>query len=268
MNAISNYLRVAAAVVWTAVVGFPVVVIAYSRWIVALLARRAGRDELARDLVARNAVTMGSVAQHWWAPVLGRLTRVRVARAERAPIDWSRTHVICANHASIFDIIALAAAVPVPFRFVAKRELLKWPIIGWVLPPSGQIVIDRADRDGAIATIERASLDGVRGQIIFFVEGTRSRDGRLRPFKKGAFHFALDHDLPLLPTAICGSHGVLGRTLWWRMRTGREIEVVFAAPVETGAIGADAPRDERVATAMEQVRAALVAELEPGQRTA
>ena len=268
MNIAQNIVRVALGMAWTAIVGLPLLVLLYSRWAVALLARRAGNEACAGALIERNALSAGTVAQRYWAPALIRLARIRVRRIDRAPIDWQRTHVICANHASIFDIIALVAVVPVPYRFVAKRELLKWPIIGWALHPAGQIVIDRSNHDAAIATIESETRGGVRGQVIFFVEGTRSRDGRLRRFKKGAFHFALDHDLALLPTAICGSHGVLGRTVWWRMKAGREIDVVFREPIDPRRIDGGAEKDQRIAKAIDRVRNSIAAELEADQRTA
>src|SRR5262249_60845222 len=120
------------------------------------------------------------------------------------PIDWPKPPVFCPTHSSLFDILALVRVVPPPFRFVAKRELLSWPIVGWALRPAGQIVVDRSDRARALRSIAEAALRKIRGQVIFFVEGTRSRTGQLLPFKKGAFHFAVDHRIPVLPTAIRG----------------------------------------------------------------
>lgn len=268
MNVLQNIVRVLLGMTWTTVVGLPLLVVLYARYSVALLAKALGRRELADSLIERNAISAGNVAQRYWAPVLNKLARVTVTSRETAPIDWRRTHVLCANHASIFDIIALVAVVPVPYRFVAKRELLKWPILGWALHPAGQIVIDRSDRRAAIARIEEEGSGNIRGQVIFFVEGTRSRDGKLRRFKKGAFHFALDHELPILPVAICGSHGVLGRTAWWRMHVGREIRIVFREPIDPRNIAADAEKTERIPAAMECVRASIAAELDADQRNA
>ena len=164
--------------------------------------------------------------------------------------------MICANHASIFDILALVRVVPIPFRFVAKRELTKWPIIGWALRPSGQIVIDRKDRVGAIRAIAEAAMRKIRGQIIFFVEGTRSRTGELLPFKKGAFHFAIDHALPVLPTAICGSYAALARVPWWRQNPGRTIEVRFGVPLPV-----EHPAHESVESLMAATREQIAGEL-------
>lgn len=232
MGLLQNVARVAAGMLWTAILGVPLLILLYSRYVVVLVARAFRRRSFADELVERNALDAGRIAQRYWAPVILRLGRIRVSRIERVPIDWRRCHVVCANHASIFDILALVRLLPPPFRFVAKRELVRWPIFGWALRPAGQIVIDRSNRAAAIAEIEQTAGSGVQGQVVFFVEGTRSRDGNLRPFKKGAFHFAREHALPVLPTAICGSHGVLGRVPWWRMRPGRQVRVVFGRPIE------------------------------------
>jgi len=238
MGIVQNFLRIGAGIVWTALLGVPLLAILYTRYVAVLIARRLGHPAAADHWIEQNALFAGRFAQRYWAPVILRLGAIRVSKIERVPIDWQRSHVVCANHSSIFDILALVQVLPPPYRFVAKRELVRWPIFGWSLRPAGQIVIDRSDRAAAIAEIEQTAGVGVRGQVVFFVEGTRSRDGSLRPFKKGAFHFAQDHNLPILPTAICGSHGVLGRKAWWRMRPGRPIRVVFGAPIER--IGAEA----------------------------
>lgn len=260
MGLLQNIVRVGASIGWTGVVGVPLLAMLYGRYLFVLLARAFGRRDVADEWIERNALAAGRIAQRYWAPVILRLARIRVARVEKAPIEWARSHVICANHASLFDILALVQVLPPPFRFVAKRELVKWPIFGWALRPAGQIVIDRADRSAAIAEIERTAGHGVRGQVVFFVEGTRSRDGTLRPFKKGAFHFAMAHGLPILPAAICGSHGVLGRVPWWRLRPGRDIHVVFDAAIEpspASAVDPSAQIDALIAATRERIAVEL-----------
>ena len=74
-----------------------------------------------------------------------------------------------------------------------------------------------------------------RGQVIFFVEGTRTLTGELQEFKKGAFHFAVGNHLPVLPTAIRGSFAALAKRPWWRLQPGNEIEVLFCPPIEVPA---------------------------------
>lgn len=263
MSLLANLFRVAAGITWTVILGLPLVVVMYGTFGAAWLVARCGWAAARDGAIDINNRLASQVAKVLWAPLLLRLGGVEVSALRRAPVDWSRTHVLCANHASIFDILALLHTVPAPFRFVAKKELLAWPVLGWALRPAGQIVIDRGDRQAAVQQIEATAGKGVRGQVIFFAEGTRSRDGRLRPFKKGAFYFAVEHDLQILPTTIRGSHDVLGRLPWWRLRPGHRIEVIFGAPIDPGPTS-DAARSARVAEVLARARAQISAELGQG----
>lgn len=229
--AVWNGIRVLACCAWTVLVGVPLLAIIYGRYWAGRAQAAFGRGEAFDRAVEANAFLAGWVAQHLWSPVLMAVLDVPLRIDERAPVDWSASHVICSNHASLLDILALVRAVPPPFRFVAKRELTSWPIVGWALRPAGQIIVDRGDRRQAIASLEDAAARRVRGQVIFFAEGTRSRSGELQPFKKGAFHFAVRHRLPVLPVAIRGSHDALARRPWWELHSGADIEVRFCAAI-------------------------------------
>ena len=236
MTLLSNVFRVLLACVWTAIVGTPLLIALYSRYWYGLLRAKLGRGDILDRILEANAWLAGWVAQKFWTSVILTLAGIRLRVREIVPIDWSKAHVICANHASIFDILALVRTIPPPFRFVAKRELLKWPIIGWALRPAGQIVIDRADHARALRSMAEAALRKIRGQVIFFVEGTRSRTGQLLPFKKGAFHFAIDNRLPVLPTAVRGSFATLAKMPWWRLQRGRQIEILFCGLIQPQAV--------------------------------
>jgi 1-acyl-sn-glycerol-3-phosphate acyltransferase len=240
VTVIANCVRLFLAGLWTTVLGTPLMVVIYSRYAYGLLQARLGRRDLLDRVVEGNARIAGWVAQRLWTSVLFALGGIKLRVKELVPVDWSAPHVICANHASLFDILALIRVVPPPFRFVAKRELLSWPFVGWALRPAGQIVIDRADRSSALRSIAEAAVRKIRGQVIFFVEGTRSRTGQLMPFKKGAFHFAIDNHLPILPTGIRGTHAVLAKLPWYRLRPGGCIDVFFCPALEaptTGQVG-------------------------------
>ncbi len=255
-----NWLRVLVCGAWTALLGLPLLVVIYLRYGYGLLRSQLGRVDVLDRVLEANARLAGWVAQRLWVDVLFAVAGVGLRVRELIPVDWAKAHVICANHTSLFDILALIRAVPPPFRFVAKRELLRWPIIGWALPPAGQIIVDRADQAGAIRSIAEAAMRKIRGQVIFFVEGTRSRTGALQPFKKGAFHFAIDHHLPILPTAIRGAFATLGRVPWWRLATGHVIEICFCRPIE--------PAGRMVEALSDQTRAAIVAALAEGEAQA
>jgi len=248
-------VRVLLGGLWTTILGLPLLVIIYTRYAYGLVRARLGRLDILDRALEANAQLAGWVSQVLWTSVLLALAGIRLRVRELKPIDWTRAHVICANHASLFDILALIRSVPPPFRFVAKRELLSWPIVGWALRPAGQIVIDRADHNKAIRSIAEAAVHKIRGQVIFFVEGTRSRTGELLPFKKGAFHFAIENRLPILPTAIRGSYAILAKLPWWRIQPGRSIEISFCPEIDAaGGI---------VDVLLEQTRTAIAGVLEP-----
>ena len=269
MIVILNCIRLFLAGVWTTILGTPLMVIIYVRYGYGLVRAKLGRRDVLDQTMEANARLCGWVAQRLWTGVLFALAGIRLRVRELVPVDWSAPHVICANHASLFDILALLRVVPPPYRFVAKRELLSWPIIGWALRPAGQIVIDRADRSVALRSIAEAAVRHIRGQVIFFVEGTRSRTGQLLPFKKGAFHFAIDNRLPILPTCIRGTHAVLAKLPWWRMRTGRNIDITFCRSIDppTSGIVADAVGNLLEST-RQQIAAALTTSEPPAWRQA
>jgi 1-acyl-sn-glycerol-3-phosphate acyltransferase len=260
MTLLSNVFRVLLACVWTAIVGTPLLIALYSRYWYGLLRAKLGRGDILDRILEANAWLAGWVAQKFWTSVILTLAGIRLRVREIVPIDWSKAHVICANHASIFDILALVRITPPPFRFVAKRELLRWPIIGWALRPAGQIIIDRADRARALRSIAEAALRKIRGQVIFFVEGTRTRTGQLLPFKKGAFHFAIDNRLVVLPTAVRGSFATLAKQPWWRLSRGRQIEILFCDSIQPPAVpelDGHVAVDSLLEATREQIAAAL-----------
>jgi len=118
--------------------------------------------------------------------------------------------IFVSNHLSNVDIWALWQVLPPKTRFVAKQELRKVPIVGAAMAASGMVFVDRANRNRAIKTLNVAAEQIRSGRpVVLFAEGTRSRDGRLHPFKKGPFHLALMAGVPVVPIAISGSWGIL-----------------------------------------------------------
>lgn len=247
MTVLLNLIRLFLAGIWTTIVGMPLMIAIYTRYWYGLVRAKLGRRDILDHVLEANAYLAGWVAQRLWTSVLLALAGIRLRVRELVPVDWKAAHVICANHASVFDILALVRVVPPPFRFVAKRELLKWPFIGWALRPAGQIVVDRSDRSRALRSIAEAAVRKIRGQVIFFVEGTRTHTGQLLPFKKGAFYFSIEQHLAVLPTAVCGSYSVLAKVPWWRMRPGRDINIFFLPTIEPPA----PPRDDGLGVAVQ-----------------
>jgi 1-acyl-sn-glycerol-3-phosphate acyltransferase len=119
--------------------------------------------------------------------------------------------VIVSNHQSFFDMLAILASVPLPVRFVAKKEVFRIPFFGWAVWAAGHIRIDRRNRRQAFASYERAAADMVARQahLMIFPEGTRSRSGLVLPFKKGPAVVAISSGVPVVPCYCAGTFGIL-----------------------------------------------------------
>lgn len=130
-------------------------------------------------------------------------------------IKSERSVVIVANHLSQVDIWVLYGYLPIDFRWVMKQELRNVPIIGICCEKLGHIFVDRGHHADALASLEKAKQRIVGGtSVIFFPEGTRSRDGMLHSFKKGAFHMAEDLRLPVQPVTLVDTHLVMSASSW------------------------------------------------------
>jgi 1-acyl-sn-glycerol-3-phosphate acyltransferase len=175
------------------------------------------------------------MASRLWAPGLlyGALARVQVEGLER--VDWSRPHVFVANHQSIIDVCALFRALPVPLRFVLKQELASVPFIGWYARAMGMVFIERGQaREAASRLHSVVALVQGGDSLCAFPEGTRSRDGSVRPFKGGAFQVALQAGVPIVPIAIEGSGAVLPAA-GFKVRPGM-IRVRIGDPIPTAGL--------------------------------
>jgi 1-acyl-sn-glycerol-3-phosphate acyltransferase len=145
-----------------------------------------------------------------WARVNSYATPMLVTVLGRENVDPAQSYVIVSNHQSQFDIFVLYGWLDIDFKWVMKQELRKVPVIGIACERLGHIYVDRTNREAALASINAAKQRVVDGtSVLFFPEGTRSRDRRMRPFKKGAFRMALDLQLPILPVTILGTRDIL-----------------------------------------------------------
>lgn len=145
-----------------------------------------------------------------WARLGLLLSGVHVEIHGREHLHTGQSYVIVANHLSQFDIWVLYGYLGTDFRWVMKQELRRVPLVGYCCARLGHVFINRRDHDSAIASLDTAQQqlrDGT--SILFFPEGTRSRDGSLQPFKKGAFRMAQQLRLPLLPITLTGTRDIL-----------------------------------------------------------
>jgi len=195
-----------------------------------------------------------------WARFNCLITPMLVRVEGRERIDPRQSYVIVANHQSQYDIFVLYGWLGIEFKWVMKKELRKMPMIGVSCERIGHVFIDRSNRQAAIETINQAKakiVDGV--SILFFPEGTRSLDGRLRPFKRGAFRMALDLGLPLLPATVVGTRDVLPAGTR-RLFPGRA-RLVFHDPIPTECLG-----DEDLPRLIDQTREVIASALPPELR--
>jgi 1-acyl-sn-glycerol-3-phosphate acyltransferase len=178
-----------------------------------------------------------------WARVVlwGGGVRLHVIGAEN--VDPSASYVVTSNHQSSFDIMAHFLALPVPIRFLAKKELFGVPLLGWALKRLNMVPVDRSAGKTVYEEIEQnAAATIAEGKsIIVYPEGTRTKNGDLLPFKKGAFFIAVHTGLAVLPTTIVGSHEAwLPRA---RIIRGGTVTVAIGEPIPTHNLTVDdAPR--------------------------
>ena len=158
-------------------------------------------------------------------------TKLEIEGAEN--IDPNRSYVVVANHLSALDIMACLLAVPLPIRFLAKKELFRVPVLAQGMRMVGIIEVDREARGAVHSEVNRQSRELIeKGRsLIIYAEGTRPRNGVMKPFKKGAFTMAISSGLPVLPLSIHGSYEA------WPPGTplvrGGVITVVLDKPIET-----------------------------------
>lgn len=172
----------------------------------------------------------------WWAHGLLRAANVHpiVQGLERLP---KSQFVLALNHQSHFDVPLVFGSIERHLRFVAKKELFRIPIFGHGLKATGNIMVDRRHGEhDRRALSEAAKAVQERVSIVFFAEGTRSEDGVLRPFKKGAAVLAIEAGVPVVPAAIAGTRHILpkgGRSI----QGGRKVALVIGEPIPTEGLG-------------------------------
>jgi len=166
-----------------------------------------------------------------WARMLLWLTNTRVEVIGRENVLMNRPQIFMANHQSDFDILIVLAHIPGQFRWIAKKELFKIPVFGKAMRNAGYIEIDRQNHEKALMSLDEAAQKIREGKsVVTFPEGTRSRDGKIKPFKQGMFHLAIRSGVPIVPISIIGANEIMPkRTL--TVRPGR-ITMIIDRPVE------------------------------------
>jgi 1-acyl-sn-glycerol-3-phosphate acyltransferase len=194
-----------------------------------------------------------------WARILAWFTPMWVSVAGAEHAQRARSYVVVCNHQSQYDILLVYGYLDLDLKWVMKQELRKIPGVGIGCEKAGHIFIDRKNprkaRAAVTAALDRLG-DGVG--ILFFAEGTRSLDGKLQSFKKGAFRLAIEQQLPVLPVTLLGTRDIMpAKSL--RVFPGRGTMIIHR-PIETRGMDS-AQLDGLVQQTREAIASAMPIEL-------
>jgi 1-acyl-sn-glycerol-3-phosphate acyltransferase len=178
--------------------------------------------------------------QHWlaraWSWLILKTTLSPVEVVGMELIDSTRACLYAANHLSAFDIPTLYVNLPVQFRIMAKKELFRYPFLGWHLRRSGQLPIDQTNPISSIRSLKKAVETLREGlPLVIFPEGGRSENGHVQPFMSGAFYIAIKAQVPVVPLAIVGTYEVLPMN-HFHIRPG-PIKMLAGEPIPTSGLG-------------------------------
>jgi 1-acyl-sn-glycerol-3-phosphate acyltransferase len=149
--------------------------------------------------------------------------------------DPRHPYVVVSNHQSLADI-PLISNLPWEMKWMGKVEIFKLPVIGWMMSLSGDISVDRKNpRSGAQALIKAQRYLEKHCSVMIFPEGTRTLDGRVRPFTDGAFHLAIRAKVPVLPLAIDGSRDCIPKNRW-KFGKPSDIYLKILPPIDTSSM--------------------------------
>lgn len=173
-------------------------------------------------------------ARLWSKAILGTIgAPVTVEGLEK--IDTTKAHVYVVNHLSALDIPVLYVHLPFQFRILAKRDLFRYPFMGWHLRRSGQIPVDTENPRASIRSLTRA-VSAIRENmpLVVFPEGGRSQDGQLKEFMGGAFFAAIKAQVDVVPMAIIGTYEVLKMNTWHIKP--RPVRLMVGDPIATAGL--------------------------------
>lgn len=185
-----------------------------------------------------------------------RLIGVKVLVKGSENLERDRAYVIISNHRSYLDPVALLTSIKKRLGFIAKKELLRVPVLGQGMRYVNAVAIDRGRSASAIQRMQRATERLRKGvSFIVFAEGTRARAGELLPFKKGGFYMAIQSGRAIAPVAIKNTDRLMGK------RTGEawpgRIEIAILPPVETVGLSTDEDVERLIKKVHELIKSEL-----------
>jgi 1-acyl-sn-glycerol-3-phosphate acyltransferase len=165
-----------------------------------------------------------------WAGV--RIAGVKIEVVGLEQIDPAKTYIFLSNHASNLDPPILIPLIPRRSSVLVKQELFKIPVLGRAMRIASLVAVDRGNQGRAIASLQAARKVLEAGiNMTIFVEGTRSPNGRLLPFKKGPFYLALESGVPVIPVTIVNTHTLLPKGK--RMASSGWVSVIFHPAIDS-----------------------------------
>jgi 1-acyl-sn-glycerol-3-phosphate acyltransferase len=187
----------------------------------------------------------------WIARSGVRIAGIEVQLVGRERLDSARTYIFMSNHASNIDPPLLIPRIPGRTSVMVKQELFKIPVLGKAMRMASLVPVDRRQRDAGIAAV-RAAAEVVNSglHMTIYVEGHRSYDGKLLPFKKGPFYLAEECKVAVVPVTICGTHAVMPKGRF-SMRPG-PVTITFHQPIEPRDFGSREELLEKVRTAIDR----------------
>ena len=194
----------------------------------------------------------------WGAWTGVRLAGIRVRTIGLDKVDPARTYIFMSNHVSNIDPPVLLPLIPRRTSVMAKKELFRYPLLGRTMRMGSLVPVDRGNRDAGIAAVRAAAAVIEQGvNMTIYVEGHRSFDGRLLPFKKGPFYLATQCNVPVVPVTIAGSHYIMPKQRF-AIRPGT-VTVTFHDPIEPKNFGG---RECLMVRVREAINSALPAEFQ------
>ena len=193
----------------------------------------------------------------WGAAEGVRLAGVRVEVVGREQLDPQQSYIFMSNHASTIDPPVLVPRIPRRTSVLVKKELFRVPLLAQAMRMGSLVPVDRSNREAAISSLRAASQVLASGiNMTIFIEGTRSYDGRLLPFKKGPFYLAEESHVPIVPVTIAGSPAVMPKKSI-KVSSGL-ITVTFHAPMHAAEFK---DRDALMLAVRDKIASALPQEL-------
>lgn len=200
-----------------------------------------------------------------WAAITGvRVAGIRIHTVGLEKLDASRTYIFMSNHISNLDPPLMLPLIPRRTSVMAKKELFDIPLLGRTMRMGSLVPVDRKNRDAGISAV-RAAADVIRKGInmTIYVEGGRSFDGKLIPFKKGPFYLAVECGVPVVPVTVVGTQHAMPKGRF-SIKSG-DVNVIFHDAIEPRDFG---DREELKIKVREVINSGLPEELQsPPEKT-